>query len=368
MTVRKPVEGAMLLDTPSIKAMDHEDLAFVLRIARSEHDDRRDAQRTVQRGLDNGAFVLGRGLEIMLAPKPDDRILIDDAEDVTASESENEKMNVRTLLGHEPRLGDSPTLTTQPSIEALVRAHYERLAGKGQGDILADMYLEKIREASAGAQTETAQRTQDERVETPEALDGAIDAAIAKEFVANLVRRAVIQHRRPQTDHQIVALIVDGVRDGSVFDASPELRRSYANGGLMGDRDQATAFVITLVSDGHIESFGDGYVARAKEEPTKASPKADAPRERAPDPKQETPRHDDPKPQAAKPEAPRSDPLFAGLGALLGEVGVDLKVGNVDIVSGVEKASRTGNVGPLVAGLAGVLLSAVATADSRKKD
>lgn len=368
MTVRKPVEGAMLLDTPSIKAMDHEDLAFVLRIARSEHDDRRDAQRTVQRGLDNGAFVLGRGLEIMLAPKPDNRILINDAEDVTASESENEKMNVRTLLGHEPRLGDSPTLTAQPSIEALVRAHYERLAGKGQGDILADMYLEKIREAAADERAEPTRQTQSQQAEAPQMLDGTIDATIAKEFVANMVRRAVIQHRRPQTDHQIVALIVDGVRDGSVFEASPELRRSYANGGLIGDRDQANAFVISMISDGHIESIGEGYVARARNEATQPAPKAEAPKEAGPQPKAEAPRGDAPKPEAPKPEAPRTDPLFAGLGALLGDIGVDLKVGNVDIVSGVEKASRTGNVGPLVAGLAGVLLTAVASADSRKKD
>lgn len=364
MTVRRPVEGAMLLDSPSIKAMGHEDLAFLLRVARSEHRDRRDAQRTVQRGLDNGAFVLGRGLEIILAPKMQDRALIDDAEDGTASESENESMNVRTLLAHEPRLGDNPALATQPSLETIVREHYERIAGKDQGDILADMYLEKIREAASGTQTAQPDTVPQAEPAAQGRLAGTIDASVAKDFVTNMIRRAVIQERRPQTGPQIVELILAGVRDGSVFDASPELRRSYADGGLMGDRDQTNAFLLLLISEGHVEPFANGYVARAKPEtPKAAAAAAEQPRAQA-----DAPRPEEPKQEAPREEASRVDPIFAGLGAILGEVGVDLKVGNVDIVSGVEKASRTGNVGPLVAGLAGAFLSAVATADSRKKD
>lgn len=359
----------MLLDTLSIRAMDHEDLAFVLRIARSEHSDRRDAQRTIHRGLDCGAFVLGRGLEIVLAPKMDDQTLIDDAEEITASESENESMNVRTLLAHEPRLGDNPALATQPSLEAIVREHYERIAGKDQGDILADMYLEKIREAASAPQTGQPDTVPPTEPVAEGRLAGAIDAAVAKDFVTNMIRRAVIQERRPQTGPQIVELILTGVRDGSVFEASPELRRGYADGGLMGDRDQTNAFLMVLISEGHVEPFANGYVARAKPEAPKAAASApEQPRAQAEAARTEAPKQEAPKQETPRQEAPRIDPIFAGLGAILGEVGVDLKVGNVDIVSGVEKASRTGNVGPLVAGLAGAFLSAVATADSRKKD
>lgn len=358
----------MLLDAASIRAMDEDDLAFVLRIAKSEHPDRRDAQRTIHRGLDHEAFVLGQGLKIILAPKRSDQALIDDAEHGTASESENESMNVRTLLAHEPRLGDNPALATQPSLETIVREHYERIAGKDQGDILADMYLEKIREAAVGEQTTQADPAPQKEPVAQGRLAGVIDPAIAKDFVTNMIRRAVIQERRPQTGPQIVELILGGVQDGSVFKASPELRRSYADGGLMGDRDQTNAFLLLLISEGHVEPFANGYVARAKPEAPKAAATAEQPRAQAEAARPEAPKQEAPKQEAPREEAPRIDPIFAGLGAILGEVGVDLKVGNVDIVSGVEKASRTGNVGPLVAGLAGAFLSAVATADSRKKD
>lgn len=54
-------------------------------------------------------------------------------------------MKIEDLLKINPRLGDGALLTPQPSIEQIVRDHYERLVGKGgDSDALTTAYLTAI--------------------------------------------------------------------------------------------------------------------------------------------------------------------------------------------------------------------------------
>jgi hypothetical protein len=370
MTIRKGVPGAMLLDTASIRAMDIDDLEAMKAVARSHGPDSLDAQRTLQRGLDNGTFVLGSGMKIRHASEMRDGKWIGDAVGPQDSESEKEKtMNVRSLLSHEPRLGDNPSLALQPSIETIVREHFDRMAGEGQGAILADMYLEKVREFAIDSQSAPVAANSAPTSE-PARETGPIDPGIAKAHVANMVRKAVIEKRNPQTGRQIVEMIVAAVRDGSIFKEKPELGRHFVHGGLIGEPADMAAFVALLASEGILTEWGNGYIAQSTE---KTAPRTEpSPQTAKPAPSAKTAPEAEaaaPKPEPEpRPEAkPKAQPSFS-IATLLTEIGVDLKVGNLDIISGVEKASRTGNPAPLMAGLAGVLLSAVAKADDKKSD
>jgi len=362
MSVVHPGPGAMLLDRAAIARMNAEDLRVVMDAARGGGPDRADAQRTMRRGLDHGILALGPGMKVRLASEMLGGEWADEADRPPESASENENMNVRTLLSHEPRLGDNPSLTPQPSLEAIVRLHYDRLFGEGQGAIMADMYLDRIRDAAA-ATTEhvaTVAAEPDTISPDPVAKSGTIDPSIAKAFVANLVRKAVIAERKPQTRVQIVRAISAGVHDGSIFEANGELCRHLSHGGLMGDYAGISSFVMGLVAEDILSAYGDGYVVKPNEAPKEA-----------PKPETAKPAPEQPKPEetiaAPKPEPKKAAPAFS-LGTLLSDIGVDLKVGNMDVISSVEKASRTGNAAPLMAGIAGILLSAVATADSKKTD
>jgi hypothetical protein len=362
MSVVDPKPGAMLLDRATIARMDADDLKVVVDVAKGNDKDRRDAQRTLHRGLDQGVFGLGRHLEIRLASEMRDGEWTGRADPPPESGSENERMNVRTLLSHEPRLGDNPALTPQPSLEAIVRLHYDRMFGEGQGAIMADMYLDRIRDA-AGTTTEgdaAAPTGAATAPSGPSTKEGPIDPAIARAFVANLVRTAVIAERKPQTRLQIVRAIGAGARDGSIFDANAELCRHFSQGGLLGDEIEIVAFVQTLIDGNVLSAYGDGYVVKPNEAPK------DAPRPDAAKPAPEAQKRAE-EPAAAKPEPKKAAPAFS-LGTLLSDIGIDLRVGNMDVVSSVEKASRTGNAAPLMAGIAGILLSAVANAENKKPD
>jgi hypothetical protein len=271
-------------------------------------------------------------------------------------------MDIEAILNHRPKLTDGPLITPQPSIEDIVQEHYARLAGDAEGRELANAYLARIAEHAGRSADEAAPATVHEPAAPANDVSGH-RAAPDKTAARTLVRALVDASARsfgPATRLQLEREKLRWAADDRLVAIYPALALSDAEGGLSShDESQMSMRSILrgLVSDKVLSYDGSRYAIAGE---TPETPRAETRRE-------EAPASDDaataqPADEAA--QAP-ADP-FAGLRDVFREVGLDMKVGDVDLSGGISRISKGGSAIPLMTGLAGVLIGAIATAEARR--
>ena len=390
----------------AIKAIDRETFDEVIALARSGerwNPIRRDAQRTLQRGLDCGTFGLDKNLKIRLRTDLDPN---DNYVGAEASEHDNHKddtMKLSTILAHTPALGDDADSDVQPSLQDMVREHYRRRFGSA-GDQIAEGYLTRLMEFAEADAESTGSRPAAEDVSppapaTPERGMETDEAAIATstgrpsptDHDRTPLRAAVMAmvdfHGKMTSERvtipQLEKLLRQWRNIPRVLHVHPVLAKTDAEGGFS-EHDESPlhigAIARRLSNEGLIDKDAAGYApkgtiadeqarrARSTEAGARAAYHAEPTFEEI---REEPTRTTEAQPKAAAapeaPKAPVKDPLD-GIRDLFKSVGIDVKVGSVDVVKGIQRTHRTGNALPLVTSLATAFLAAAAAAESNRPE
>jgi len=377
------------LSTAAIRQIDRETFDEVIRLATGgDHwnQTRRDAQRTIHRGLDCGMFGLDRNLKIRLQSDLDeyDNHIGQESSGPT-TEGTNPEMNTSQILVIAPTLNDEPDAEVQPSLQDMVREHYTRRFGAAGGQI-ADNYIERLIEVMATDVQATPAGTE---------ADEAPAAAPAEASAAAPQSEPVPTHRPSPTDHDrtplravVMAIVTHnhGISSGERTSLSqmeryvrmwrtderllaihPVLRLSDDRGGFSINEESPLhigSIARRLASEGLLDRDSAGYAPKGTLAEEDAAHAAAARAESAPKP--EAAASSGPK-AAEQPQPPQRDALD-GLKDIFRTMGMDVKVGGVDLVKGVERTSRTGNALPLVASLATAVLAAAAASEMNRKD
>lgn len=270
-------------------------------------------------------------------------------------------MDIEAILNHRPKLTDGPLVTPQPSIEDIVQEHYARLAGNAEGRELASAYIARIDEyaGSSVAAPEPAAAQPSAPAVDVSGHRAAPDKTPARTLVRAMVDAAV-RSSGPATRLQLQRDLQRWRQDERLVSIYPALAMTDAEGGLsVHDESQMSMRSILkgLVADKVLAYDGSRYtLAGAQDEAHHAATGRDEsarPEEAA---------------DASRPEErtqPEADP-FAGIREALKDVGFDMKVGDVDLSGGISRISKGGSAIPLMTGLAGILIGAIATAESRR--
>lgn len=151
--------------------------------------------------------------------------------------------------------------------------------------------------------------------------------------------------------------------DGALLTPQPSLesmvREYYAR--LVGPGEQAEIFTAAYVE--RIAAMGD---ADAGVRPTTTeAPKAEAVGGEAPE--TEAPRSERTAAGGgeARAEAPQAKPVNPF--EVFEHIGLDLKIGDIDVLGGLKRSSQGESIAPLAAGLMGVVLTAIAKSESNRK-
>ncbi len=274
-------------------------------------------------------------------------------------------MKLREILKHTPRLGDNPNLMQQPSLDEIVQHHYRMLFGTEQGAIIADMYLQRLHDfANAGsdAETTTADSPIEHRGPAAPASEGIVYQSIPTDqrdrYVTNVVRLANIRKQRSIPLAHIVDAIEQNIGSGRVGEEQAELLRPIVHGGIVGDRDEIEAMVVAIIDRGDmiVPGVSTGYVASTRPAPRTAGAESVRPAASSDD-RRDTP--DEEIRASAEPAKPAID-----LASVAKAIDLNVKVGSFDLLSGIERANR-GDPMPLMAGVAGILMGAIANAGNR---
>lgn len=270
-------------------------------------------------------------------------------------------MDIEAILNHRPKLTDGPLVTPQPSIEDIVQEHYARLAGNVEGRELANAYLARIGEyaGSTTAAPEPAAAQPSAPANDVSGHRAAPDKTPARTLVRAMVDAAV-RSSGPVTRLQLQRDLQRWKQDERLVTIYPALAMTDAEGGLsIHDESQMSMRSILkgLVADKVLAYDGSRY--------TLAGAEGEAPRAA---PRQEESARPEQTAEAARPEEParpEADP-FAGIREALKDVGIDMKVGDVDLSGGISRISKGGSAIPLMTGLAGVVIGAIAAAEARR--
>lgn len=373
------MELELPLARAAIMAIDRPTFDEVLRIARTGScwdPRRRDAQRTLHRGLDYGVFGLDRNLRIRLVSD------MDEAGNYVGPESSGPTtmgndltMNATDFLEFAPKLSDGPIVTAQPSLKEIVHEHYRRNFGDEQGDAIARSYLERIvatypGETAADAASPSEAAPRDASAEAPVMEAPAPAPAQADRSQLRAVVIAIVRHNHhissgePTSVPQLERYRRQWAADPRLANAHPVLVLNDEQGGFS-LHEESSAYIGNiarrLAAEGLLDKEGSAFLPegmlRVREA---AAATASAFHEQTADqPRTEA------GPEAVRPAQP--DPM-EGLKGLFRGIGLDLKVGGVDVVKGVERTARTGNALPLVAGLATAVLAAAAAVEANRED
>jgi hypothetical protein len=390
----------------AIRAIDRETFDQVIALSRSGerwNPIRRDAQRTLQRGLDCGTFGLDRNLKIRLRTDLDPN---DNYVGTEASEHDNHKddtMKLSTILAHAPTLGDDADGDVQLSVQEMVREHYRRRFGAA-GDQIAEGYLTRLTEFAEAVAGSVASNpaTGELSPPAPAAAERSVEtdeAAIA----SSASRPSPTDHDRTPLRAVVVAMIDFHAKTTNeritipqmekllrqwrgiprVVGVHPVLAKTDADGGFS-EHDESPLHIGSIArrlsGEGLIDKDAKGYAPKgtlAEEETQRArSTEGRARTNDRAEPAFEEMREQPTKPAEAQPKAaaapetpkaPVRDPLD-GIRDMLKTVGIDVKVGGVDLVKGVQRTHRTGNAMPLVTGLATAFLAAAAAAEANRPE
>lgn len=147
--------------------------------------------------------------------------------------------------------------------------------------------------------------------------------------------------------------------DGELLTPQPSLenmvREYYAR--LVGPGEQAEIFTAAYLA--RIVEASDADIAA----PTT---RAEAPADPAPRPRDEQPREEAVKPKAEADQKPGESQPMRDPFDVLASIGIDLKVGGVDVLGGLKHGADGGSFLPLATGLMGVALAAVAGAEAKR--
>lgn len=378
------------LSTQAIRSIDRRTFDEIIRLANAQdhwNATRRDAQRTIHRGLDCGEFGLDRDLKIRMRIDLDERgNYIGPESTGTITQGTNPSMNTSQILVFGPTLSDEADAEVQPSLQDMVREHYKRRFG-ATGEQIAENYIDRLIDGIAALADKDDAPVEPETSSTA-AASGTADAAPEAghrpsptdhdRTPLRSVVMAIIQHhhdmshgervtipqlerlvRRWRDDARLVAihpvLIKTDDQGGfSVNDESPlhvgSIARGLVSDQLL-DRDSRG-----FAPKGTIAMEDRDYEARRAAGATATAGNASDTGERA-------------KPEEAPkaPETPRRDAMD-GIKDVFKAIGIDMRVGGVDIVKGIERTSRTGNALPLVASLATAVIAAAAASEMNRED
>lgn len=153
--------------------------------------------------------------------------------------------------------------------------------------------------------------------------------------------------------------------DGELLTPQPSLeamvREYYTR--LVGAGEQAEILTGTYLR--RIAEMADAGIGQAPtaegakpEQPEPAAPKAEAPRAQAQHADATRPQADRPEQEAPKPVNPFE---------VFEHIGLDLKIGDIDVLGGLKRSSQGESIAPLAAGLMGVVLTAIAKSESNRK-
>lgn len=271
-------------------------------------------------------------------------------------------MDIEAILNHRPKLTDGPLVTPQPSIEDIVQEHYARLAGDAEGRELANAYLARIGEHAARGQAETPRAADHEPAAPANDVSGhraAPDKTPARTLVRAMVDAAV-RSSGPVTRLQLQRELQRWMQDERLVAIYPALAMTDAEGGLSShDESQMSMRSILkgLVADKVLAFDGSTY--------TLADPAMDGTRQESHRKERAAPEQPAAE-EAAEEAVPEAVDPFAGIREVFREVGLDMKVGDVDLSGGISRISKGGSAIPLMTGLAGVLIGAIATAEARR--
>lgn len=173
---------SMLLGRAEIDRITRDRFEEILRVAttptRRGDQNRLDAQRTLHRGLDYGRFALDRRLRIVLREDLGHASTDADASALHNQRKTTDSMpNIDILLSATPKLSDGEYVVPQPSLEEMVREHYRRIDVSGDGSILADRYLERLRDLVSASMPEAMAPAREETVAAQEEPELPIDDA-----------------------------------------------------------------------------------------------------------------------------------------------------------------------------------------------
>jgi len=389
----------------AIRAIDRETFDEVIALARSGerwNPIRRDAQRTLQRGLDCGTFGLDRNLKIRLRTDLDPN---DNYVGTEASEHDNHKddtMKLSTILAHTPTLGDDADGDVQLSLQDMVREHYRRRFGAA-GDQIAEGYLTRLAEFAEAVTGSAAADPATGDLPLPPATDAERSAGADGTTISSSASRpSPTDHDRTPLRAVVVAMVDFHSKTTNeritipqmekllrqwrsiprVVGVHPVLAKTDAEGGFS-EHDESPLHIGSIArrlsGEGLIDKDPKGYSPKgtlAEEEAQRArSTEAGARAAYHAEPtfeevREQPAKHAEEQPKAAAPEAPKApvkDPLD-GIRDLFKSVGIDVKVGSVDVVKGIQRTHRTGNALPLVTSLATAFLAAAAAAESNRPE
>lgn len=278
----------------------------------------------------------------------------------THKEGRTTQMVIDEILAHGPKLTDGPLVTPQPSITDIVHQHYARIAGEVEGRQLADAYLERITERFAAAAPEAHAPANDTAPSAATAAprSGAHAPAPDKTPARTLLHALVQASQKagvPATVIEVERARRRWAEDARLVAIYPALGLTDAEGGISDNVESpmsVRSLLRGLVHDGFLVVDQGRYAVAAGQRKAgrTTSSEADAAR---------------PGEGPAERTAPAPDPM-AGIREVFRDVGIDLKIGDVDLIGGMRRVSEGGSAAPLLTGLAGVVIGAIAAAEARR--
>lgn len=373
------------LSTAAIRSIDRRTFEEVMRLALAgDHWNRvrRDAQRTIHRGLDCGEFGLDRDLKIRMRIDLDERgNYIGPESTGTITQGTNPSMNTSQILVFGPTLSDEADAEVQPTLQAMVREYYTRRFGPA-GEQIADSYIDRLIDGIDALKEEdepavVAPSIAEPAVETARPVGHRPSPTDHDRTPLRSVVMAIVQHHHDMTHGervtipQLERLVRKWRDDARLVAVHPVLGRTDDQGGFSVNDESPLhvgAIARGLVSDQLLDRDSGGFAPKgtiAEEDRAyerRRGTSADAASKQADQPKTEE------RPKAAEQPQPPQRDAFDGIKEVFRTMGMDLKVGGVDIVKGVERTSRTGNALPLVASIATAVLAAAAASEINRED